>query len=53
MPGIFAGFDMAAEGCGKAVLNRRHDLELSEARVSGMGGHVAWPGAAEDIGDLV
>lgn len=44
---------MAAQGCGAGVLNRRHDLELSEARVSAMGGPVAWPGAAEDIGDLV
>jgi hypothetical protein len=52
MPTVLARFDVAAEGCGAAVLDRSHDLELSEAQVSGMGCPVTGPGAAEDIGDL-
>jgi hypothetical protein len=34
------------------MLDRRHDLELREAQVSGMGGPVCRACCAEDVGDL-
>src|SRR3546814_8609591 len=37
MPAVGAGFDMAAERGGAAMLDRRHDLELMQAEVPGMG----------------
>ena len=43
---------MTAEGRGAAMLDRRHDLELIEAQVPGMGGPVSGAGGAEDVGDL-
>ena len=49
---VLAGLDMTAERRGAAVLDRRHDLELGEAQVPGMGGPVCGPGSAEDVGDL-
>ena len=38
---------MAAEGGGTAILDRRHDLELIKAQVSGMGGPIGGAGGAE------
>ena len=52
MAAVLAGLDVTAQRGGTAVLDRRHDLELGEAQVPGMGGPVGWPGDAEDIGDL-
>src|SRR6516165_6362658 len=34
---VLAALDMTAEGCRAALLNGRHDLELSEAYVTGIG----------------
>jgi hypothetical protein len=52
MPAVFAGLDVAAQRSGAAVLDRPHHLELDEVQVPGMGGPVAGPGSAENIGDL-
>lgn len=49
---VLAGLDMAAERRGPALLDRRHDLELLEAEVPGMGGPIGGTSAAENIGDL-
>jgi hypothetical protein len=43
---------MTAERGGAAMLDRRHDLELVQAEMPGMGGAIGWPGSAEDVGDL-
>jgi hypothetical protein len=34
------------------MLDRRHNLELMQAQVPGMGGPVSGAGGAEDVGDL-
>src|SRR3546814_13320423 len=49
---VLAGLDMAAERRGPALLDRRHDLELLEAEVPGMGGPIGGTSGAENIGDL-
>lgn len=49
---VVAGLDVTAQRGGAAVLDRRHDLELAEAEMSGMGRAIGWPAAPEDIGDL-
>jgi hypothetical protein len=49
---VLAALDMAAEGGGAAGLDRRHDLELLQAQLSGMVGPVSGPGSTEDVGDL-
>ena len=49
---VLAGLDVTAEGGGAAVLDRRHDLELLQAQMPGMGGPVGGAGSAEDVGDL-
>jgi hypothetical protein len=43
---------MAAHGCGAAVLDRRHDLELMQVQMPGMGGPVGRPCSTEDVGDI-
>jgi hypothetical protein len=43
---------MTTKGSGAAMLDRRHDLELVQAQVPGMGGSVGRTSDAEDIGDL-
>jgi hypothetical protein len=43
---------MAAERGGAAMLDRRHDLELMQAEVSGMGHAIGRPRGTEDVGDL-
>ena len=45
-------FDMTAQRRGSAALDRRHDLELAEAQVAGMGGTPSWPVVAEDVRHL-
>ncbi|SEK01190.1 hypothetical protein SAMN05518849_12657 [Sphingobium sp. AP50] len=52
MPAVLAGLDMTAKGCGAAVLDRRHHLELGEAQMPGMGGPIGRSGGAKDVGDL-
>src|SRR3546814_2101646 len=52
MPAVGAGFDMAAERGGAAMLDRRHDLELMQAEVPGMGHAIGRPRGTEDVGDL-
>jgi hypothetical protein len=49
---VLAARDMAAEGCRAAVLDRRHDLQLAEANMAGIGRTPCRPVAAEDIRDL-
>jgi len=43
---------MAAECGGATALDRRHDLELGNAQVTGLNGAIAGPFSSEDIGDL-
>ena len=52
MAAVLASLDMTAQGRGAAMLDRRHDLELMKAQVSGMGGPISGAGGTEDIGDL-
>ncbi|MBA7558884.1 hypothetical protein ES708_00494 [subsurface metagenome] len=49
---VAAALDVAAERGGAAVLDRRHDLELPQAQVAGLGRPVGRPSSAEDVGDL-
>ena len=49
---VLAALDVAAEGGSAAGLYRRHDLELAEADVPGMGRSPGGPVSAEDVGDL-
>ena len=49
---VRAGLDMTAKGRGAAVLDRRHDLELLQAQVPGLGGTVGGTGGPQDVGDL-
>jgi hypothetical protein len=52
VPAVVAGLDVTAQRGGAAVLDGRHDLELAEAQMPGMGCAIGGPGATEDIGDL-
>jgi hypothetical protein len=52
MAAVFTGLDMTAQGRRAAMLDRRHDLELMKAQVSGMAGPIGRAGGTEDIGDL-
>ena len=52
MPAVGAGLDMSTQRSGAAVLDRRHDLQLMQAQMSGMGGPVRRAGGTEDVGDL-
>jgi hypothetical protein len=52
VPAVLAGIDVTAERRRAAGLNRRHDLELGQAQVTGLGGTIAGPFSSEDIGDL-
>ena len=49
---VVAGIDVAAERSRPAVLDRRHDLELGKAQVTGLSGAIAGSFSSEDIGDL-
>jgi hypothetical protein len=48
---IFAALDMAAERGRAALLDRRHDLELTEAHLSGIGPAPVGPMAMKDVCD--
>ena len=52
MPAVLAGIDVATERRGAAVLDRRHDLELGQAEMTGLDGTIAGAFSSEDIGDL-
>ena len=52
MAAVLAGLDMTAKGRGAAVFDRRHDLELLQTQMAGMGGAVRGAGSPEYIGDL-
>ena len=52
VPAVLAGIDVAAEGRRAAVLDRRHDLELGQAQMTGLDGTIAGAFSSEDIGDL-
>jgi hypothetical protein len=47
-----AGLDMTAQSRRAAMLDRRHDLELMKAQVSGVGGPIGGAGSTENVGDL-
>jgi hypothetical protein len=47
-----AAFDMTAQRRRSAALDRRHDLELPEAHVAGVGLTPSRPAAAEDVRHL-
>src|SRR4029077_2627805 len=49
---ILAALDMAAEGRRAALLDRRHDLEMTEAHMSGIGPAPVGPMAMKDVCDL-
>lgn len=49
---VLAGLDVAAKRCRAAVLDRRHDLELGEAQVAGLGHTISCSFSAEDVSDL-
>jgi hypothetical protein len=51
-PAVGAGLGVAAKRSGAAMFDGRHDLELVEAQMPGMGGAVRRTGSAEDVGDL-
>ncbi len=52
VPAVGTGLDMTAERGGAAMLDRRHDLELMQAEVPGMGHAIGRPRGTEDVGDL-
>ena len=52
MRAVLAALEMAAESRGTAALDGRHDLQLVEAHVSGVGGAPGRTVAAEDIRQL-
>ena len=52
MAARLAALDMAAESGGAAGLDGRHDLELAEAEMAGMGRPKGGTVSAEDVGDL-
>jgi hypothetical protein len=47
-----AALDVSAERCGATGLDRRHDLQLGEAHVPGVGLAPRRPVGAKDVGDL-
>src|SRR5712675_476169 len=49
---IFAALDVPAERGRAALLDRRHDLELTEAHISGVGPAPVGPMAMKDVCDL-
>ena len=49
---VLAALDVAAERGGATGLDRRHDLQLGEAHVTGVGLSPRRPVGAKDVGDL-
>ena len=52
MAAVLAALDVAAQGGGATALDRRHDLELLQAQMAGMGSPVSGPVSAQNIGNL-
>ena len=52
VPAVLAGLDVTAQRSGTTMLDRRHDLELMQAQMPGMGSPISRACVAEDIGDL-
>jgi hypothetical protein len=52
MGALLAAFDMAAQRRRSAALDRRHDLELAEAHMAGVGRTPSRPAVAEDVRHL-
>jgi hypothetical protein len=52
MAAVLTGIDVAAKRRRAAVLDRRHDLELGQAQVTGLNATIAGSFSSEDIGDL-
>jgi hypothetical protein len=48
----FAAFDMTAQGCRSATLDRRHDLQLAEAHMAGVRHTPSRPVVAKDVRHL-
>ena len=49
---VLAALDMTAQRHRSAALDRRHDLELAEAHMAGIGGTPSRPAMAENVGHL-
>ena len=49
---VLAALDVAAERGGAAGLDRRHDLQLAEAHMAGVGLAPRRPMGVKDVGDL-
>ena len=52
MAAVRAGLDVTAKGGGTAMFDRRHDLQLKQAQMSGMVGPIGGSGSTENVGDL-
>ena len=52
MAAVVTAFDMAAEGGGAAMLDRRHDLELGKTQMPGTARPEGGARDAQDVGDL-
>ena len=52
MGAVLTAFDMPAQRRRSAALDRRHDLELAEAHMAGMGRTPSRPAMAEDVRHL-
>ena len=52
MRAVLAAFDVTAQRRRSTALDRRHDLQLAEAHVAGMGRTPSRPAVAEDVRHL-
>src|SRR6202007_1651560 len=52
MPTVLTGIDVAAQRRRATVFDRRHDLELGQAQVTGLNGTIAGSFTPKNIGDL-
>lgn len=52
MAAVVTAFDVAAQGGGAAMLDRRHDLELGKAQMPGTARLEGGARDAQDVGDL-
>jgi hypothetical protein len=52
MGAVLTAFDMTAQRRRSAALDRRHDLQLAEAQMAGVGGAPSRPAVAEDVRHL-
>ena len=52
MAAVHTGLDMAAEGGGATVLDRRHDLEVLQAQMPSLRDAIGGSGGTQNVGDL-